>query len=64
MVKALSSPIRNCPFAGILDDSHFMEEWNDFNLLHVNILENQEGGRHEQTISEPIPPLNILPPHE
>lgn len=41
-----------------------MEERNDFDLPLISMLEKQIGGSHEQTISEPTPPLNILPPPE
>jgi hypothetical protein len=41
-----------------------MEEWNDFDLLHVGNVGEKGGRGLELTISEPTPPLNILPPPE
>jgi len=46
---------------------HLVEEWNDFNLtVHIQFksaaLEPGMVGFH--TISDPIPPLNALPPPE
>jgi hypothetical protein len=63
MVKALAQ-LRKGIINYWVYNSHFVEKRNNFNLLCISTLREQVEGKLERTISEPTPPLNILPPHE